>query len=174
MPAFRAMTRRSLIHMEGLVDRYVADASLSWSNTILEGKGVGTGCAVDGPVLFASFMMRVRRDCGGSNFWARLWQEADLRPDAATTQEAVDNLVLAASAASERNLTTLCQYNVAMARLRCGKAGSADALWKSVKMHASFRRSRRHRSCPAAWCTSHEFCFDWTRAQLATTHNRAS
>jgi hypothetical protein len=29
------------------------------------------------------------------------------------------------------------------------------------------------RSCPAAWCTSRESWFGWTRAQVTTADNRA-
>lgn len=97
----------ALAHMEGLVDQYVNDTSLNWSNTLLEDRGVGTGCATGGADLFASFLMRLRRDHGGPDFHVGLWQEADIRPDATTTQEAVDNLVLAACAAADKNLTAL-------------------------------------------------------------------
>ena len=32
---------------------------------------------------------------------------------------------------------------------------------------------RTQRSCPAEWCTSRDFWFGWTRAQLTTAGSRA-
>ena len=79
---------------------------MTWANTQGEGKGVASsGCAVDSPVLFASTLMRVQRDFGSADFKIKLWKELDARPDATTTQDAVDNIVLATCAASAKNLT---------------------------------------------------------------------
>ena len=49
--------------------------------------------------------MRLMRDHGGPKFLRALWHEAAQRPAARTTQDAVDNFILAASAAARQNLT---------------------------------------------------------------------
>lgn len=89
-----------------LVDQYTANASLNWSNTLGVNAGVpgGFGGATD---LFASFCMRLTRDYGGENFIRNVWKQAGSRPAAITTQDAVDNFILAACAAANKNLTTL-------------------------------------------------------------------
>jgi hypothetical protein len=60
-----------------------------------------------GADLFASFLLRLRRDYGGNAFVTRLWYEVNLRPAANTTQDTVDNFVIAASKAAGHNLGTL-------------------------------------------------------------------
>jgi hypothetical protein len=48
------------------------------------------------------------------------------------------------------------------------KAGAfEDHIWSG--WNCQFRDG----SCPGQWCTSREFWFDWTRAQLTTADNRA-
>ncbi|MFT3949086.1 MAG: hypothetical protein QM763_19130 [Agriterribacter sp.] len=59
--------------------------------------------------LFASFCFRLRRDYGGEAFVQNLWKEAGRRPNATTTQDAVDNFFLASCAAANKNLTTVFQ-----------------------------------------------------------------
>ncbi|HYH14905.1 MAG TPA: PKD domain-containing protein [Flavisolibacter sp.] len=92
----------------GLVDQYLANPSLTWENTLAIDRGVpnGFGSAAD---LFASFCFRLKRDYGGDAFVQNIWKEAALRPDAVTTQDAVDNFFLAACAAANRNLTPVFQ-----------------------------------------------------------------
>ena len=97
---------RYYAHMAGVFDTYLSNASLNWNNTLAENKGVAaSGCAVDANVLFASFLMRVRKDYGSADFPQKVWIEVGLRPNATTTQAAIDNLVLAASIAANKNLT---------------------------------------------------------------------
>jgi len=88
---------------QGIVDTYTANPSLTWQNTLKVGNSPTFGCTD----LFASFVLRLRRDYGGDAFIDELWQQAALRPAAVTTQDAVDNFVLAASAAARQNLTGL-------------------------------------------------------------------
>ena len=92
-------------HFEGLVDKYIENSALNWNNTMANGAGTASGCATDGPVLFTSILMRVQRDFGDADFGMRLWKAADARPDASTTEQAVDNLVVAASVAAGMNLS---------------------------------------------------------------------
>lgn len=90
-----------------LVDKYLADPSLNWANTLGVGKGVPNNWGASD--LFASFCMRLQRDYGGEIFVQNLWKEAGKRPAANTTQDAVDNFFLASCAAAKKNLTVLFQ-----------------------------------------------------------------
>lgn len=91
-----------------LVDQYLANTSLNWANTLGANAGVPGqfGGATD---LFASFVMRLKRDYGGETFIQNVWKKAGLRPNAITTQDAVDNFFLASCAAANKNLTTVFQ-----------------------------------------------------------------
>ncbi len=93
--------------LEGLVDRYVADRSLTWENTLRRGAAPPNPMGLNGTDLFASFCFRLCRDYGGQKFVARLWKEAAKRPEAKSTQDAIDNFVLAASAAAGKDLGPL-------------------------------------------------------------------
>ena len=86
-----------------LIDQYLADPSKTWDNTLRVNQGLpGPYGATN---LFASFVMRLKRDYGGDAFVAALWKEAAKRPNATSNQDAVDNFILAASAAAQLNLT---------------------------------------------------------------------
>ena len=51
--------------VEGLVDRYVADRSLTWENTLRRGAAPPNPMDLNGTDLFASFCFRLCRDHGG-------------------------------------------------------------------------------------------------------------
>ena len=89
-----------------LVDQYVADPTLNWSNTLALNQSI-PGTSTTAPDLFSSFCFRLARDYGGETFIENIWKQAALRPAAVTTQDAVDNFVLAACAAANKNLTSL-------------------------------------------------------------------
>ncbi len=91
--------------VEALVDEYVQNPSLNWSNTLAVGQGV-PGSNLGSTDLFASMVMRLAKYFG-SGIYTHLWLDAENLPDAATTQQAVDNFMLAACAASGRNLSSL-------------------------------------------------------------------
>ena len=93
--------------MEGLVESYEADPKLTWANTILTGEAPPNALGLNGTDLFASFCLRLTRDYGGMEFVKRLWKEAGTRPKALTTQDAVDNFVIAASYAARKDLSGL-------------------------------------------------------------------
>lgn len=88
-----------------LVDTYVADSALNWENTVrLERSPPFPGASnLD---LLASFLHRIER-VHGTEWVLRFWREAALRPVRATTQDAVDNMFLAASAAAGVNLVSV-------------------------------------------------------------------
>ncbi len=93
--------------VERLVDLYVADPALNWENTLQRGAAPANPMGLGGTDLFASFCFRLCRDNGGSKYAARLWQAAGKRPVAKTTQEAIDNFVVAASVAAGKDLAPL-------------------------------------------------------------------
>jgi hypothetical protein len=93
--------------MESLVDLYEADKSLTWENTLKVDAAPENPLGLNGTDLFASFCLRLARDHGGRDFVKRLWQAAGKLPAAASTQDAVDNFVLAASRAAGKDLGPL-------------------------------------------------------------------
>jgi PKD repeat protein len=106
---FAGMTYLQLVaQLTGLIDIYLASPSLNWGNTLAIDQGVpGTNTNAAG--LFCSFLYRLRRDYGGENFVRNVWKQAGLRPNATTTQDAVDNFFLASCAAANKDLTTVFQ-----------------------------------------------------------------
>ena len=93
--------------VEGLVDLYVADPALNWENTLKRGAAPANAMGLGGTDLFASFCFRLCRDHGGPKYAARLWQAVGKRPVAKTTQDAIDNFVVAASVAAGKDLAPL-------------------------------------------------------------------
>ena len=92
--------------VQRLLDRYLADPSLTWSNTLAIGRAPANPIGLGATDLFAAFLFELRQ-LFGQGFIDRIWKEVGQRPRATTTQDAVDNFILAASAASGRNLTSL-------------------------------------------------------------------
>lgn len=90
-----------------LVDRYEADTSLDWYNTLRVGQAPANSMNLGGTDLFASFCMRLERDYGGNAFVDKLWKEVDKQPNATTTTDALNNFVRAASTAAGQDLTLL-------------------------------------------------------------------
>jgi hypothetical protein len=88
-------------------DRYEADPSWTLANSLLAGQAPANPIGLGSTDLFAAFMMELQRAYGPQDFVPRLWQAARARPAAQTTQDAVDNLVIAASVAARRNLAPL-------------------------------------------------------------------
>jgi serralysin len=90
--------------MESLVDLYEADKSQTWENTLKVDAAPKNPLGLNGTDLFASFCLRLARDHGGAEFVKRLWHAAGKRPAAATTEDALDNFVIAASIAARKDL----------------------------------------------------------------------
>ncbi len=93
--------------VEGLVDTYEQAPELTWHNTLLIREAPQSALDLNATDLFASFLFRLRRDYGGGDFLKRLWAEVLKRPKAKTTQDAVDNFIIAASLAARCDLTEL-------------------------------------------------------------------
>ena len=98
---------RAAVH--DLVDAYEASPSLTWNGTLKVGEGV-PGSGLGATDLFASFVMRLATYFGPV-IHERIWREAASLSDRNTTADAVDNFVLAACAASGRNLCDLFSAN---------------------------------------------------------------
>lgn len=94
--------------VEGLLTRYLADPAATWATTLQVGQAPANPLRLGATDLMASFLFRLRADYGGNAFLRRFWRQVGLRPAATTTQGAVDNFVLAASAAAHTNLT--CRF----------------------------------------------------------------
>lgn len=116
--------------VEGLVDTYEQDPKWNWQNTLREAKGVPSKFQLGATDLFASFCFRLMREFGGTAYIGRLWREAGNCPAAKTTQDAIDNFVVAASLAAKRDLSPVFvgqwRWPVSVAgRERAKKAGPA-------------------------------------------------
>jgi len=93
--------------VQGLLPLYLANSSLNWSNTLGAGQGVPNS-GLGGADLFASFCWYLKNTYG--QCWLEnVWKYAGERPDAVTTQDAVDNFIIASSLAAKTNLAPLFQ-----------------------------------------------------------------
>jgi len=107
----------------GMIDTYAANTSLNFNNTFLANSFSSPygGCAD----LWTSMMIRLAQNYGGEAFIQNVFKEALKRPAAVTTQDAVDNFILAASAAANANLTLVFQNQW---RWPVSTAASAEAM----------------------------------------------
>ena len=94
--------------VEGLLDTYLADSALDWSNTLNIGQAPTNALNLAGSDFFAAFLFELEKRFG-SGFITNLLAETGNRPEAQTTQEAVDNFIIAASYAIYQNLVPLFQ-----------------------------------------------------------------
>lgn len=83
-----------------MIDLYAANPALNFNNTFLANSSPYGGCSD----LWTSMVLRLAQKYGGENFIQTLFKEVLKRPNAATTQDAIDNFVLAASSAARKNL----------------------------------------------------------------------
>ena len=89
------------------LDYYTSNTSLNFQNTFLT--STFNSPYGDCPVLWTGLVYRLSLNYGGEAFIQALFKEALKRPAAVTTQDAIDNFVLAASAAAGVNLTDVFQ-----------------------------------------------------------------
>ncbi|WP_317900116.1 T9SS type A sorting domain-containing protein [Aurantibacillus circumpalustris] len=89
-----------------LLPTYMANTSLNWANTLGVGQGVPNS-SLGATDLFASFCFYLRDNYCGKQWIENVWKYADLRPNAVTTQDAVDNFVIASSQAANSDLSSL-------------------------------------------------------------------
>jgi serralysin len=94
------------MEVTNLIQTYISTPSFNWSNTFRVGTAPSNALGLGTTDLFASLLMRIGQDFGGPTFGIDLWKQVALRPVALhTTQEAVDNFILAACATVGKNLT---------------------------------------------------------------------
>ncbi len=92
----------------GVVDRYVADPALNWGNAVRMQAQPPLQNLGSNPDIIASFLHRLEA-VHGQEWVRRFWREAGLRPMRATAEDAVDNMILAASIAADANLTDVIE-----------------------------------------------------------------
>lgn len=88
--------------MESLIDGYIQDKNLDWQNTIKVAKGFGN---VNQKDMWASMVMRLKRDHGDGHFIQRLWRAVDQLPQSHSSRQSADHFFLACSAAAGKNLS---------------------------------------------------------------------
>jgi hypothetical protein len=88
-----------------LMDSYIVNSSLNWSNTFRISQAPANSLGLSGTDLFASLVMRIGRDFGDQTFNQNIWKQVSMRTMASSTQMAVDNFALAACATVSQNLT---------------------------------------------------------------------
>ncbi len=118
--------------VEKLVDAYVGNASDTWQTTLQVGKAPTGVTDLGATDLFASFVLRLVK-VHGAGFVPKLWPAVFARPNAATSLDAADNFVVAASLAARTDLgdlfATKWKWPVsANARTACAAAGPAATL----------------------------------------------
>jgi hypothetical protein len=87
-----------------LMDLYLADSSLNFNNTLAI--DTVTFSDLKSEHFFVSALMKLE-EFYGDPFILNIWKEVDNRPVAVRTRMAVDNLILASSAAAHVNLISL-------------------------------------------------------------------
>ena len=123
----------------GLLPSYMADTTLNWSNTLGIGQGV-PGSSLGATDLFASFCFYLRDNYCGNHWVENVWKKAGQRPNSISTQDAVDNFIIAASQAANQNLTPLFQYwrwpisNFAISFLNAQNFGIINSMPSSINV----------------------------------------
>ncbi len=90
-----------------ILDYYVPYPTYDWYNTLLINQGPPNPRGLGGTDLFTSFGLELQAQYGGVPFVQRLWHFAGRQPSTHSTQDAVDNFIIAASYAAGENLTHL-------------------------------------------------------------------
>ncbi|MBP6755088.1 MAG: T9SS type A sorting domain-containing protein [Bacteroidia bacterium] len=93
-------------NVKDLLYQYQKDPNLTWENTLGKGKGL-TIYGLGATDLFASFCFYLKERFSNNNWVENVWKFAGKRPAANSTQDAVDNFVIASSQAANQNLVSL-------------------------------------------------------------------
>ena len=94
------------VNLDKILGIYLASGK-TYENTIAVNQGVDNPYDSSSQALFASFLFELQKKYGGTDWVIRFWNYVDERPDAASEQTAVDNIIVAASQASGKNLCAL-------------------------------------------------------------------
>ena len=94
------------VNLDKILGIYLASGK-TYENTIAVNQGVDNPYDSSSQALFASFLFELQKKYGGTDWVIRFWNYVDERPDAASEQTAVDNIIVAASQASGKNLCSL-------------------------------------------------------------------
>jgi len=92
--------------VKGLLKTYLADSSYTWENTLAKGQGL-RNTQLGATDLFASFCFYMYDNHGGHQWVKAVWKEASTLPKKNSTQDAVDNFIIASSRAAKQNLIPL-------------------------------------------------------------------
>ena len=92
--------------VNGLLKTYLADPSYTWENTLAKGQGL-RNTQLGATDLFASFCFYMFDNHGGHEWVKAVWKEAGILPKKNSTQDAVDNFIIASSRAAKQNLIPL-------------------------------------------------------------------
>ncbi len=101
--------------LRSLLWRYQADRTLNWQNTLRSGQAPRNplcserGICIGAPELWAAMVLEIRDRYSPNDptFAQRLWTAVRDRPDATSTQAAVDNWIIALCQTTQRNLVWL-------------------------------------------------------------------
>lgn len=89
--------------VEGLIDIYLTDSTITWQNTLGINQGIPQS-QLGATDLFASFLFRLSRDYGGEEFVNRLWKQVGSWPAATSATDALNIFALACSRANGNNI----------------------------------------------------------------------
>lgn len=92
--------------VKGLLKTYLADSSYTWEHTLAKGQGL-RNTQLGATDLFASFCFYMFDNHGGHEWVKAVWKETEKLPKKTTTQDAVDNFIIASSRAAKQNLIPL-------------------------------------------------------------------
>ena len=90
--------------VRSLIDFYEANPTITFEEAFNSQTIDVNGRFLSGDNFIASVLLRLDSEFGDS-FTSSFWREVELRPEALTNQDALDNFFLAASAAAQVNLT---------------------------------------------------------------------
>ncbi len=94
-------------NIDKLFDIYMSNPNNTYENTIAVERGIDNPYGQGATDLFACFLFELQERYGGLDWVVKFWNYVSQRPDAASEQTAVDNLIVAASQAAGKSLCDL-------------------------------------------------------------------
>ncbi len=90
--------------LKELAGTYIQGSEYNWNNTLKVGKGVPNDLGLGATDLFASIVLHLQ-DKFNPNLTRDVWRKMDALGNRTSTQDAVDNLVIAVSHSCKKNLS---------------------------------------------------------------------